>query len=240
MTLKQNLPNALTLANLASGCLGIVQVLTGDAEAACWLILLAGVFDFFDGMLARALKVTSAIGKDLDSLADMVSFGVLPGLMAGSLIWESLSGAASPEPGSLLYEYLPFIFLLMPLLSAVRLARFNNDSRQQSSFVGLPTPANALFWVGLATGIHNEAFVLLNNPWLLTALTIALSLLLVTPLPMFSFKFSSFSWRSNRLRYLFLLITAPLLLWLGIPGLAPVIVLYVLVSVAHSLSTSSL
>lgn len=230
--LRKNLPNLITLGNLASGCIGIQLILSGRPEWVPWCIIISAVFDFFDGAAARLLNAHSAIGKDLDSLADMVSFGVLPGLLA----WELTLSAAADNSSLTGEEPLMFIFryvhLLIPLLSAWRLARFNNDPAQAQTFSGLPTPANALFWAGLAFGIYGGQYEILYLPLLLTVLSIIMSLLLVVKLPMFSLKFKTVAWKNNRLRYIFLLVATPLLLGLGIMGLAPVILLYVMMSMA--------
>jgi CDP-diacylglycerol--serine O-phosphatidyltransferase len=235
--LKQNLPNLVTLANLCCGCLGILYVFSGDTEGAAYFVLLAAAFDLVDGMLARALNVHSEIGKDLDSLADVVSFGVLPGFLAFSLIISSFfeSDYAAEQTMSAFQTYSPYLFLLIPVFSAVRLARFNNDSRQKDSFIGLPVPANGLFWAGLTLGIHDKTWWLLNHPVILVLLTPVFSLLLVSGIPMFSFKFTNMAWAGNQLRFLFIAACLPILFFLKLPGLSAIIVLFVLVSIATSM-----
>jgi CDP-diacylglycerol---serine O-phosphatidyltransferase len=228
--LRQNLPNYITLGNLAAGCTGIQFILTGRPEWAPWCVVVAALLDFLDGFAARMLRAQSAIGKDLDSLADMVSFGVLPGFLAWELSISAVSDKTYLSGDEPLMYPIRFAFLLIPLLSAWRLAKFNNDPSQSETFKGLPTPANALFWAGLASGIYKGEYEMLYQPWVLMCLTVGMSLLLVAPLPMFSFKFNSFTWQNNRLRYLFLIVAIPLLFWLAMPGLAPMMLLYVLVS----------
>jgi CDP-diacylglycerol--serine O-phosphatidyltransferase len=235
---KQNLPNIVTLANLCCGCLGILFVFSGDSENAAYFILLAAVFDLFDGMLARALHVHSEIGKDLDSLADLVSFGVLPGFLAFSLIISSFyeSDFGVEQAKSIFQTYAPYLFLLMPVLSAVRLARFNNDIHQKDSFIGLPVPANGLFWAGLTLGIQDKTWWLLNHPVFVVLLTVIFSLLLVSGIPMFSFKFKNLAWKGNQLRFLFIAACLPILFFLKLPGLSAIVVLFILVSIATSFS----
>lgn len=234
--LKRNLPNAVTLLNLALGCVGIQQLLIGNAELAPLFIILAAVCDFFDGMLARLLNAQSPIGKDLDSLADSVSFGVLPGLIAFELMDRALAGHSNILPDSLLYTWLPMTFVLLPVLSVVRLARFNHDTRQTVSFIGLPTPANGMFWCGLAWGINTGIYGLLLNPYLLAALVVLFSFLLVSPLKMFSFKFKSKGLKGNMLQYIYLLLAAPVLYVSGIPGMALLVLLYIVFSLPGNFS----
>ena len=197
-----------------------------EYKAAVCLMVLAAVFDFFDGMLARLLDARSPIGKDLDSLADDVSFGVVPSLIVFSLFKEVQVPAFLSGVG----EYLPYTAFLISVFSALRLAKFNIDTRQTSSFIGVPTPANALFWGALAVGGHD--FLVSNTlsaVWLLL-LVLLTSWLLVAEIPMFSLKFKNLSWADNKVRFVFLLGCIPLLVCLGITGLAAVIVWYALLS----------
>ena len=234
--LRRNLPDLFTLANLLFGCIGIQLVLKGEPVLACYTILISGIFDFFDGMIARALKINNPHGKDLDSLADVVSFGVLPGFLAMSLItgvdefyygkiW--LMGFETPQG----LIYLSYIAFLIPVLSAYRLAKFNHDTRQTDSFIGLPTPANALFWCGLVVGIDSGIWWLIATPVVIVFLSAFFSVMLLAPLPMFSFKMKSLKWAENRLRYVFLLCCVPIVAFLQIAGLAAVIILFILFSI---------
>jgi CDP-diacylglycerol--serine O-phosphatidyltransferase len=221
--LKQNLPNALTLGNLLCGCLGIQQVLAGNPELAPWLIIIAGVLDFFDGMLARALGVFSNIGKDLDSLADVVSFGVLPGFMVFYLINHATEISETEN----LYAYLAF---LIPIFSAYRLAKFNNDERQSSSFIGLPTPANAFFWIGIFYASVSEK-VEFNVSLLIILATIS-SLLLISPIPMFSFKLKKgISFQKMWPQIVLLIISIPSLLIFKATGFAIIVSSYLTLSI---------
>lgn len=234
--LKQNLPNALTLSNLLCGCLAIQQLLAGNPDLVPLLMLLAGVFDFFDGFAARALKVSSPIGKDLDSLADMVTFGVLPSLMAFRLIAETQLTSLLPgeEVAEFFMHFPTSIALLIAVFSAYRLAKFNHDTRQSSSFIGMPTPANALFWAGLWIGCHNGTYTFFNA-WTLSGLSVLCSFLLVSEIPMFSFKLKSLSWKGNEAQYSLILLSIPFFIWLKLAALAPFVGIYVLISLVQKL-----
>lgn len=215
----RHLPNFLTCCNLLCGVVGIVLLLEGNlpypVAAFVWL---ACVFDFFDGFAARALRVSSPIGKELDSLADVVSFGVLPGVFMYTLINEQ-------SPGSLL-AYSGFLIVVF---SALRLAKFNIDENQTDSFVGLPTPANALFITALPF-IHFTALDFIFHPVSLVVITVIFSWLLVSPLELFALKFKDFSWQSNKIRFTFLLLSVLLLVTFNFAGIPFIILLYILMS----------
>lgn len=234
--LKQNLPNLLTLSNLLCGCLAIQQLLAGDSEWVPWLIILAGIFDFFDGLLARALKVSSPIGKDLDSLADMLTFGVLPSFIAFRLISEA--SVASLKPGEEVAIYFmtfpASMALFIAVFSAFRLAKFNHDIRQTSSFIGMPTPANSLFWLGLFVGFHAGVFPM-PNAWIMAGIAVFSSLALIIEVPMFSFKLKSFGWKGNEYQLLLLILSVPIFLLIKLAAFAPCIVLYFLLSLIKTL-----
>lgn len=193
-----------------------------------FLFIIAGaVFDFFDGLTARALKVSSPIGKELDSLADVITFGFAPAAMVFSWLRE----CADANLDMLLAFVMPFAAFLLAAFSALRLAKFNVDERQTSSFIGLPTPANALFWGALVLGSHDMA---VGNPygWMLVlTLVMLFSYLLVAEIPMFSLKFKSLAWEPNRVAYIFLLVSLVLLIILGLNGLSAVIGWYIILSV---------
>ena len=235
--LKQNLPNVLTLSNLLCGCLAIQQLLAGNSEWVPWLIILAGIFDFFDGLLARALKVSSPIGKDLDSLADMLTFGVLPSFMAFRLIAEaSISGLQPGEEVSNFFLSFPAsLALFIAVLSAFRLAKFNHDTRQTSSFIGMPTPANALFWLGLFVGFHSGFFPM-PNAWVMASIALFSAVVLVVEVPMFSFKLKSIGWKGNEYQLILLILSVPLFLWIKLAAFAPCILLYFLLSLIKMLT----
>nr|WP_294874186.1 CDP-diacylglycerol--serine O-phosphatidyltransferase [uncultured Pedobacter sp.] len=220
--IKKHIPNAITCANLFSGCIGIVYAFNGALETAAYFVLLSGIFDFFDGFAARLLNVKSNIGKDLDSLADMVSFGFLPGVVMYQLL--SQSDYASP--------YLPYLAFIITVFSALRLAKFNNDTRQTEDFIGLNTPMNTLFIVSLPF-IQKDYPSVINSTLLLIGLTTLLSWLLVSEIRIFSLKFSSTSWAQNKIKYIFLIISALLLPFLKFAAVPLILVLYIGLSILH-------
>lgn len=194
--MKKHLPNIITLCNLLCGVIATYSAIKGHILYASLFILLGIFFDFFDGLTARLLNVALAIGKELDSLADVITSGVAPGF----ILFEILSSTTC-------CEQIKWIALLMPAFSAYRLAKFNLDERQHHSFIGLPTPANALIWVGIGLMTANDT-ALLGDGWkiALSIISIATDLLLISELAMFSLKFDfhRMDWKSNRTRYIFL------------------------------------
>ena len=192
-----------------------------------YFVGIAAVADFFDGLLARALRVSSPIGKDLDSLADMVSFGVVPGV----IMFKLLSSAAAYAGGA---AWLPYASFIITIFSALRLAKFNNDTRQTTSFIGLPTPACTLVVASLPLILAQDSFELKHiilNPWLLIGLTVLLSGLLVAELPLFALKFKNLRWLGNRRRFIFVALALVLVLTLRAAGIPLAVLLYVLLSV---------
>jgi CDP-diacylglycerol--serine O-phosphatidyltransferase len=239
--LKRHIPNALTCLNLLCGCLALTFIFRGELVMGAYLVGIAAVADFFDGLLARALRVSSPIGKDLDSLADMVSFGVVPGAIMYQLIQmpapvqtaahNYLGGLTHLDAGSLL---LPFAAFLITIFSALRLAKFNNDTRQTTSFIGLPTPACTLVVASLPLILVNDQFGvkdIILNPWLLLGLSILLSGLLVAELPLFALKFKNLKWLGNRRRFIFVALALVLVSTLRAAGIPLAVLLYVLLSV---------
>lgn len=223
--MKRHFPNMITCCNLICGCLSTGAAFHGNYQWAVALILAGAVFDFFDGMAARALGVSSPIGKELDSLADDITFGLAPAAIVFSLFHEVhcpgfLQGAA----------WLPYSAFLIAVFSGLRLAKFNIDTRQTSSFIGMPTPANALFWGSLVVGQHDFLVSPSFNALYLLLLVVVMSWLLVAEIPMFSLKFKDLSWSHNRVSYLFLLVCFPLLIVFRLSGLAAVIVWYIVLS----------
>ncbi|MGI4883757.1 MAG: CDP-alcohol phosphatidyltransferase family protein [Janthinobacterium lividum] len=240
--MKKHLPNALTCLNLLCGCVALTFIFTPGLHnlvVGAYFVGLAAVADFFDGLVARALRVSSPIGKDLDSLADMVSFGVVPGAILYMLWYESF---ALGNPGAHVLvgalEYFPYTAFVITIFSALRLAKFNNDTRQTNSFIGLPTPACTLVVASLPlilaaqTSTPSTLTALILNPWVLLGLTVLLSGLLVAELPLFALKFKTFGLVGNRQRYLFLLLAAALGLGLHAAAVPLVVLLYVGLSVA--------
>ena len=199
--IKKHIPNAITCCNLVSGCVATVFALGGQVGMALLFIIIGAVFDFFDGMSARLLGVSSPIGKELDSLADDVTFGVAPATIAffelGVMDYPSW---LEPARG-----VLPFFAYVMAAFAALRLAKFNLDERQAMGFIGLPTPANALFWGSLVVGMGD---VLESSPYMVfvvLALIVASSVIMVSELPMFALKFKHWGWKGNELKYVFLI-----------------------------------
>ena len=214
------IPNLLTLCNLLSGCTAVaVLFLRGDFRLAFGLVIAAAVFDFFDGFAARRLGVGSALGKELDSLADMVSFGLVPAVVVFRLL--SPAGAEA-------IDCTAWGGFLIAAFSALRLAKFNVDERQHEEFRGLPTPACALFFVSLP--MLGGATEWLTNPFVLLTTTLLFSVLLVCDMPMFSLKFKSFGFATNKLRYFFLALSVILIVWLRLAAPAAIILAYIVIS----------
>jgi len=195
------------------------MALRGTFEQAAIFILIAAVCDFLDGLSARLLHAYSDMGKELDSLSDLISFGLAPGLMVYALLNDYL---LLPY-GNL--EYLAYIALLIPVAGGIRLAKFNVDDRQTTSFIGLPIPANALFWIGVCFADTRDW-----HPVIILALIVLFSYLMVSNLPMFSLKASNLSWSNNKLRYILIITSLGLIIWLGLTGLAGAIIAYILLS----------
>ncbi len=218
----KHIPNTITCLNLFSGCICCVMAIWHMYEFALLCIIFSAIFDFFDGLAARVLDAHSIIGKDIDSLADDISFGLAPAMMVFAFLkYDYLPDAVG------FMELFPFIAFLIAVFSALRLAKFNNDSRQTTSFYGLPVPANALFWGASVTGLSNW---MLNLPLWIIIFAILLSCwLLVSELPMFSLKFKNLTWTDNKLRFVFLAISV-VLLFFSIPGIALIILWYIALS----------
>ena len=220
----RSLPNTITCCNLISGCIATMMAFDGKPEMALLFIIIGAIFDFFDGFTARMLHVSSSIGKELDSLADDITFGFAPAAIVFRLLKEN------PFCCEGWTEFLPYCAFLIAAFSALRLAIFNLDERQKSSFIGLPTPANALFWGAFVIGFPQE--LLLSEPglYLLLALILISCAMLVSNIPMFALKFKNFSLRDNWLRYMFLLTSLILIIVLRTQGIALTIVWYILLS----------
>lgn len=224
--MKKHIPNAITCCNLICGCIATCFAFSGQPALALLFIVLGAVFDFFDGMTARLLGVSSPIGKELDSLADDVTFGVAPSTM----IFYELGVMDYPALLEPLRPVLPYVAFVMAAFSALRLAKFNLDERQAMGFIGLPTPANALFWGSIMTGATR---FIESSPWMSVAVVVMVfvsSWLLVSEIPMFALKFKHWGWAENKLKYIFIITSALLLVIFRIPGIALVIAWYVLLS----------
>lgn len=220
----KNIPNSITCLNLLSGCFACIFAFQGQYDWVALCIGLSALFDFLDGMAARLLHAYSPLGKELDSLADLISFGLAPGLMVMHLMAYNSTFHGMAEYQS----WWALSALLIPVFSALRLAKFNIDTRQTTSFIGLPVPANALFWIGICQAVlHMESPVC---GYAIVALVIIFSLLLVSEIPMFSLKFKNLKWKENYLRYLIIVVAAICLISLGLAGLAATIGLYIVLS----------
>ena len=230
--MKKSIPNFITCLNLFTGCVAILIAFQGSLEYAAYLVGLAAVFDFLDGMVARLLHAYSEIGKQLDSLADMVSFGVLPGVIMYKLMQKS--AMVDPNTTLMQAEIIPFAAFIIIIFSALRLAKFNIDSRQTSSFIGLPTPANTIFIASLPLILAADSFNLsgyILNIYGLMALSGILCYMLVAEIPLFALKFKNLTWKDNAVRFIFLLTAIPLLFIFKFAAIPVIIVLYVLLSV---------
>lgn len=204
------------MLNLFTGSIGVYFAFNHNYSVAFFAVLLAGLFDFLDGLSARVLKAYSPMGKELDSLADVISFGLLPGAIAFSFLGQS----SYPE-------WIKYAGFIITVFSALRLAKFNIDENQSSSFIGLPTPPNAILWVGLGFSFSEY---LIAKPWLVLILIIILSGLLVSKLPMFALKFKSLKWSENKMQYIFLIGCIALITLFGWGAFAPIIVWYIISS----------
>ena len=224
--MKKHIPNTITSLNLISGCIATYWAFQSNYELALLFIVIGAVFDFFDGMSARLLRVSSPIGKELDSLADDITFGFAP----SAIIFSWLCGYDFHELPSPIAFIMPFLAFIMAAFSALRLAKFNLDERQAMGFIGLPTPANALFWGSLIVG---GGEFLASSPLYIYGVIIMVlvfSYLLISEIPMFALKFKTWGWKGNEVKYIFLLTCIPLLMILGVSGLAAIIAWYVLLS----------
>ena len=226
MAIKKHIPNTITCCNLISGCIAIAYAFSGKIEISFTWIIIGAVFDFFDGMSARLLKVSSPIGKELDSLADIVTFGVAP----STILFSKLGMVSYPSILESLRGILPFIAYIMAAFSALRLAKFNLDERQTLGFIGLPTPANALFWGSLLIGLGKRID---SSPLMCIFIIVGIfisSWLMVSEIPMFALKFKEWGWKKNQIKYIFLLTCIPLIAIFGITGFAIIVAWYVIIS----------
>lgn len=222
--MKKHIPNFITLLNLFSGCIALVYATEGNYMMAFIFVSLGIFFDFFDGFFARLFKVEGELGLQLDSLADMVTSGVVPGFVMFKMLSEYSN-----------FEYLPYLGFIITLGSCMRLAKFNIDTRQTDSFIGLPTPANALFILSLPLVVHTADFefavTALTNVWVLLGISALSAYILNAELPLFSLKIKNFSFAKYKLQIFFLLLTVILLAVFNILGVPLVIITYVLLSV---------
>lgn len=232
--MTKHIPNIITGLNMFSGCMAVTLALFGMPVYAAMFIVLSSIFDFCDGLSARLLKAYSDMGKELDSLADLISFGFAPAAIAYNILAENfglnISGVISLEPKSFML-LIPFI---MVVFSGFRLAKFNIDTRQTVSFLGLPTPANAIFWAcfPVIKEYSGQQWLIdiLYNPVFIIIALLVFSILLISEIPMFSFKVKTLGFRENIDRYIFLLSIVALLVVVGLSAVIFIIPLYVAVS----------
>ena len=277
-SIRRLIPNLLTAGNLIGGILAITFTLQGRIDLAPYCIFISALFDFLDGFAARILKVQNELGKQLDSLADMVTFGVAPGIIVYELIkshyvielitrdyspssWslifptDTLSSCKMPFASEYLchsfsYTYLPYFGFIIPVFALFRLAKFNLDSRQSDSFIGVPTPAVTIFFAAIPLMIMSGfsdstswqyffAKDFLMNPWFLIGISIILSVLMLAEIPLFALKFKHFKWKENELRFIFLTISIGLLATLFVWALPIIILLYIILSLINNLIKKS-
>ena len=224
--ITRNIPNTITCCNLISGCIATLSAFMGEIHMALLWIIIGAIFDFFDGMSARLLHVSSPIGKELDSLADDITFGMAP----AAIVFYEMGIMEYPAFLAPVQPYMPFVAFLIAAFSALRLAKFNLDERQAMGFIGLPTPANALFWGALLVGAGD---IIENTTWMFPVVIVMILLscwLLVSEIPMFALKFKHWGWKGNEVKYLFLITCVPLLIVFGVTAFAIIIAWYVLLS----------
>ncbi|MCQ2272437.1 MAG: CDP-alcohol phosphatidyltransferase family protein [Bacteroidales bacterium] len=227
--MKKQIPNCITCMNIICGAISIVLSLHyGNLKLAAMFIIFAAMFDFFDGFTARLLKVQSPLGVDLDSLADVFSFGGAPTMIIFVWLQHCLENLPPANINGFV-KVLPFLAFLIPAFSAYRLAKFNHDDRQHNDFLGLPTPANALFLGFLPLSADKLTFV--NNFWIVLGFTLLFSILLISELPMFSLKFKHFKWKGNQVRYIFIGIAVILFAFFRLGSFPIIILCYLLISV---------
>jgi len=243
MKVKNQIPNLITLSNLMCGVLSIVAVTQGEVALGAYMILGGVFFDFFDGLAARALGVSGELGKQLDSLADVVTFGAAPVFIALHLV-----GTLSVIPDKVPDLILGFAPILMAAFGAYRLAAFNIDERQSDKFIGMPTPAVALFWVAVAlisVGSTDEGLLgavyaaFLASPPALVVSSLVLAVLMVIPLPLIALKFKSYGLRGNEFRYLLLASSVALLAFFAVKAVPIILLLYIALSVIENIRSSN-
>ncbi len=241
MQIKKHIPNAITLLNLASGLLAIIAIFKGYYDEAFIFVCVGIFFDFWDGFFARKFNVSGELGLQLDSLADVVTSGVVPGLMIFKLLQDIQEDDTSKYFLTEEYYYMgfvPYLGFIITLASAYRLAKFNIDTRQTDSFIGLPTPANALFIMSIPmiqfAGTHEWLVDALFNPFVLLGISLLSAYMLNAEIPLFSLKIKNFSWEKNKLQVIFLALSVVLLFVLEFTALPVIILLYVALSVLNN------
>jgi len=241
MSIKKHIPNAITLLNLLAGLLALIHAFNGNYNEAFSLVCLGIFFDYWDGFFARIWKVQSPIGLQLDSLADMVTSGVVPGLVMYKMLGDIQENQSQYNLTEDTYYMgvVPYLGFLITLASCYRLAKFNIDTRQTDSFIGLPTPANALLIMSIPMiQFHSEFEWLvdfLSNPYVLVGVTVLSSYLLNAEIPLFSLKVKSFSWEKYKMQVVFLILSLILIVLLEFIAIPIIILLYVILSVVNNM-----
>lgn len=239
--MKKHIPNFITCLNLFSGCLAVTYAFNGRLDLTACFIAFALIFDFADGFVARMLKVHSELGKQLDSLADVISFGLVPGIVVYHLLLKSME-LYYPESENSVHKFLPFYGFIISVFSAIRLAKFNIDTRQSDSFIGLPTPANTMVFVSLPLILQMNNTMLntvILNPVFLILISTIMSALLIAELPLFALKFKSFSFKENAVKYIYLALSIVLLFVLKYIAVPLIILMYIVISVLINKSKKS-
>ena len=234
MQLKRQIPNIITLLNLLCGCIATIFAVQSVLGVAAFFVFLGIFFDFFDGFAARTLNVQSELGLQLDSLADMVTSGLVPGVIMYQLLHDVFPDKFIVITRDVTLPYIAIIGLLITLASAYRLAKFNIDTRQTTSFIGLPTPANALLILSFPLILQFQSAewvsVIILNPWFLIIITLVSCYLLNAEIPLFALKFKTWGFAENKVRYIFLLLVIVLILVLRFIAIPCIILLYVVMS----------
>jgi CDP-diacylglycerol--serine O-phosphatidyltransferase len=238
--LKKHIPNFVTLLNVLCGSIAVLFAVNGHMTATAFLVILGIFFDFFDGLLARKLKVQSELGLQLDSLADMITSGLVPGIVMFQLLSLTVDDFSLLEHSDYLTEFfsdiewLPFFGLLITLASAYRLATFNISTNQSDSFIGLPTPANTLLIISFPLIMEHQNNDMMNtiilNPWFLIGVTLLSSILLNSKIKLIALKFKNWSFKDNAARYLLIILALILLIIFKFAGIPLIIILYILMS----------
>lgn len=250
--MKRHIPNIITLLNLFCGCVAVIFAVLNQLELAALFVFLGIIFDFFDGLAARLLNVQSPMGLQLDSLADMVTSGLVPGIVMFQLLGMSMTGGWNVDVSSqaandtfwvgLKVAPLPFLGFLITLASGYRLAKFNVDENQQSSFVGLPTPANTILILSLPLILlyHNNDMLnsLILNQWFLIGVTLLSAYLLNAKIPLFALKFKNWGFKDNALRYIFLIVSLVLMITMKFIAIPVIIAFYIISSLVSNIRTA--
>jgi CDP-diacylglycerol--serine O-phosphatidyltransferase len=245
MSIKKYVPNFITLLNLASGLIALVYAFDTNLQMAFFWVCMGIFFDFWDGFFARIFNAQSKVGLQLDSLADMVTSGVVPGVAMFQLLANivDLREEYNLTADNFYLGILPYVGFVITLASCYRLAKFNVDTRQTDSFIGLPTPANALLIMSLPVILNHSdgtgfIFEALSNPYVLVGISLLSAFMLNAEIPLFSLKVKYFNWETNKIQFVFLILSALLLFFFQYLGIPLIILLYVLLSVVNNITSS--